>query len=404
LIGLILSIAGLISAGKKNEKGKGKAVAGIILSSVLIAGVVIFGAIYVARIREYVEDGTIPTVDVDDDLGGSSDDKRVKDITSRDWIEINSASYLTFGRKNSFTYYQSYTDLSDYYYTGTYEIYFGRDAVKELTGTYKDYGVTRSELNDLVDRNDDVELDDLVLLVLKNDGMWIDGENVKDEEWVSPYFGFYYNGSDRVLDLANMNQGTYFTFIPEEDYTSSYPAATSAVIPTDTTDETTWETETTEETTDWTSEETTRISDYEVVGDSLTGTVELTQGKWVDFAEADGGMSEYIEARYQKMNIETGTIFGLLVYKGDYSADIAKELAENSKESMETGDYSNVTMEKTTIGGYEAYTITGKYQDGMYLTVWYFVDSNNKLHYISVEYFGNDIDSYEMVRDTYRFG
>ena len=57
---------------------------------------------------------------------------------------------------------------------------------------------------------------------------------------------------------------------------------------------------------------------------------------------------------------------------------------------------------KTTMGGYQAYTITGQYQDGMYLTIWLFADSSNYLHYISVEYFESDRASYEMVRDTYR--
>ena len=41
------------------------------------------------------------------------------------------------------------------------------------------------------------------------------------------------------------------------------------------------------------------------------------------------------------------------------------------------------------------------YEDGMYLTVWYFVDEYTMLHYISVEYYDSDIASYEMVRDTY---
>ena len=72
-------------------------------------------------------------------------------------------------------------------------------------------------------------------------------------------------------------------------------------------------------------------------------------------------------------------------------------------QGMETdGSYSGITMEESKIGGYKAYSVTGQYSDGMYLTLWYFVDNNNKLHYISVEYFDSDIASYEMVRDTYR--
>ncbi len=53
LIGLILSIIGLISAGKKNEKGKGQAITGIIVSSVLIVAL-LFGAIAgVSDIKKY---------------------------------------------------------------------------------------------------------------------------------------------------------------------------------------------------------------------------------------------------------------------------------------------------------------------------------------------------------------
>ena len=53
LIGLILSIIGLISAGKKNEKGKGQAITGIIVSSVLIVAL-LFGAIVsVSDIKKY---------------------------------------------------------------------------------------------------------------------------------------------------------------------------------------------------------------------------------------------------------------------------------------------------------------------------------------------------------------
>ena len=403
LFGLIFSIIGLITAGKKNEKGKGKAVAGIILSSVLLVGIVILGAVYSAKVNDYLNDGDFPTIETDAPGGGSSDDRRVKKITSQNWVETHSESYLTFGRKNTFKYYQSYSDLTDYYYTGTYEIYFGNDAVKEITKTYKEYGVTKQELNDYVDRNKDVDIDDLMLLVLKNEGMWIDGENVKDEEWVSPYYGFYYNDSGIVLDLVNMNQATYFTFVPEDDYIISNPTTTVATTTEMTTETTemTSTTETSEETTEATTD-TSYSSEFELVGDSLTGTVELNQGTWGVWTEAPGSMDSYYEARYQRINLKTGTIFSLIVFTNTYTDSQAKEMAEYGKQGMETDDYTGVTMEETKIGGCKAYTVTGRYSDGMYLTTWYFVDNNNKMHYISVEYFDSDIASYEMVRDTYR--
>ena len=102
--------------------------------------------------------------------------------------------------------------------------------------------------------------------------------------------------------------------------------------------------------------------------------------------------------------METGTIINLSVFKDSYKPEAAQVLAEAAKTSMETDGYFNVSMETTTLGGVTAYTVTGQYQDGMYLTVWYFVDEYTMLHYVSVEYFDSDIASYEMVKDTYAMG
>ena len=91
------------------------------------------------------------------------------------------------------------------------------------------------------------------------------------------------------------------------------------------------------------------------------------------------------------------------VYKQLYDSTSTKAVADALKNSMESSA-KNVELKTTTIGGYSAYEISGQYQDGMYLNIWVFLDNNNKLHYISVEYFESDKVSYEMVRDTYRFG
>ena len=55
LISLILSIIGLISAGKKNERGKGQAITGIIISSVLIVTLLIGAIVGVADVKRYTK-------------------------------------------------------------------------------------------------------------------------------------------------------------------------------------------------------------------------------------------------------------------------------------------------------------------------------------------------------------
>ena len=112
-------------------------------------------------------------------------------------------------------------------------------------------------------------------------------------------------------------------------------------------------------------------------------------------------MDDYYESRYQRINRDTETILCVAVLSGNYDDGSAKAYAEIYKSAMESDSFFNITMEETKIGGYDAYTVTGQYQDGMYLTIWYFVDSHNRLHYISVEYYPDDYVSYEMVRDTY---
>ena len=113
-------------------------------------------------------------------------------------------------------------------------------------------------------------------------------------------------------------------------------------------------------------------------------------------------MDDYYDSRHQRYNRDTQTILCVSVLAGNYDSGSAKAYAEAYKTGMESDSFFKITMEQTRIGGYSAYTVTGQYQDGMYLTIWYFVDNNNRLHYISVEYFESDIVSYEMVRDTYR--
>jgi len=394
LFGLIFSIVGLISSKKKQEKGRGMAIAGIIVSAIILF-VVIFNIAYLgSEINNTLNEmGLIDSTDIivtTDDDEDEPDDKEEL-ITSINWIEKNSESYLTFGKRNSFKYYQSYTDTTDYYYTGKYELYFGEDAIKVITEDYDEYGLTKDEIESMYTRK---ELKNLVLLVLKNDGCWIDGENTRDEEWTSLYLGFFEDGSNKSLYLLNLGAVSYFDFVPEDDYEA--PAVTTTTTTYDTEETTTSETTAIVETS-----ATSDNSGAEAVGDDIAGYVYLTQGNWGYWTEAGVDPSDY-DAMYQRINLETGTIFNLSVYSGVYDAANLPVFADVLKENMESDTgYSGVTSKETTICGYRAYEVSGQYQDGMYLTIWIFIDKNGKMHYNSIEYFASDIASYNMFVDTY---
>ena len=78
-------------------------------------------------------------------------------------------------------------------------------------------------------------------------------------------------------------------------------------------------------------------------------------------------------------------------------------MADEFKDNMEESGYAASIVEKTTLSGYTAYIVSAQYEPGKYITAWYFVDEDLRMHYITVEYNDSDIASYELVKDTYTY-
>ena len=137
-------------------------------------------------------------------------------LEDHNWSEQNDGSYLVF-KSGAFTYYKDKNDKDNYFYTGHYKFYTGQDALDYVTEDLSDYGITKEEMQGVFDRNEKYDLSNFVCLVLENEECIIDGENTLDKTVVSPYYGFYLNdGVNKALDMANMNTGTYFYFVPED--------------------------------------------------------------------------------------------------------------------------------------------------------------------------------------------
>ena len=393
--GLIFSVIGLIVSGKKKEGGKGKAIAGIIMSVIMLASLVVFYCFgLLAPISDYVNTAstaspsrTARDTDITEDIDTPDYEKM---ILKNNWISVHDGSYMVFDKKNmTFKYYMTYTDTTDNYYSGKVRVYVGDDAMAYLTDDLSNLGVTRDEVRQMIRNNSDYNEDNLIVICCDHEELIKDGEKQDRDPYTVDYYGFYIQPEQDgktydILDICNMQAASYVTLIREDQY-SDFAGSNDPV------------------TTVSTTAETSDYSGYEIVGDPICGTIALTQGTWADWTEADGQSDMYL-SRYGKMNMETGTIINLSVFKDSYKPEAAQVLAEAAKTSMETDGYFNVSMETTTLGGVTAYTVTGQYQDGMYLTVWYFVDEYTMLHYVSVEYFDSDIASYEMVKDTYAMG
>ena len=146
----------------------------------------------------------------------------------------------------------------------------------------------------------------------------------------------------------------------------------------------------------------TEPDDFPKMGDSITGTVTLTYGTWEPWVGGDADEVDSLIANHQMQNVDTKTIIRLMTFDYVVDDDSFMEFVENNRQSMENEGAEITEYGETTIGGYDAYVMTGYYpDDDEYMTVWLFADNDNYLHGVAVDYNLSDIDAYAMVRDTY---
>ena len=412
IFGLIFSVIGLIVSGKKKEGGKGKAIAGIIMSVIMIILVIsVYVISFSSSLSNYIDKAEAVAESV---RSGSVDDDKdidyVKMIEKNNWITMGDNSYMVFDKKNkSFTYYQSYLDTSDNYYSGTYHIYAGQDAFDYITEDLDELGVEKDELRQMINMNEEYEMDNLICICLDYDELIVDGERQDREPWTIHYYGFYLTPEEdgetyNVLDVANMEAMSYVTFVLEKDFKDYFGSSANSAYGTDsvTTSDHITDPVTTSATDTYI--EPTYDGDTEVMGDSTTGYVFLTEGTWDYWTEADG-MGDYYLAREQRINRDTSAIINLTVmpqvYNKGEGVDISLIVESSVQSLQDSDDVTNAYYTKTTLGGFEAYEIYSQYKDGMILSVWYFYDNEDRLHYVSVEYYSSDIASYNMVKDTF---
>lgn len=180
---------------------------------------------------------------------------------------------------------------------------------------------------------------------------------------------------------------------------------------------------TTEETSEWTTaedtkrttEETTRETTEETsadtsatesksglyltsVGNAKTGTVALTQGKWVTFIEA-GGFSSDVAEHEQAKDVSTGAIIGLFVLNTSQDAETMGKL---QMAAMEQQGAKGVTGARVKLGGYDAVQAYGIYPDGMILVVWYFKGDDGQIRKVTVEFPSDKTESFAMVEKGYK--
>lgn len=215
-IGFIVSTIGVIIAFVKKQKGKVLGIIGMVLSLLMVICMILVIANsdkISDALDEYVEGQSF-----EEQLFDVSYEGKIEMISETEWIEKNSGSCLIFEADDNFKYYKDYHDLTNNYFTGTYEIHFGYEAMDIIEQRYSQYGYTADDICDKIEKERGVSgVKDFMVLVIHNDGCWIDGENTIDIKWDNVYMG-YYDDVKQIMDLTYLENDLGYYFVSSEKY------------------------------------------------------------------------------------------------------------------------------------------------------------------------------------------
>lgn len=134
------------------------------------------------------------------------------DIFNEKSYQVSDGSTIYFEEDGEFVWYQDDSNHGDNYYAGTFEVYLADDAEDYIVNELTDYGVTKEQLDDYYERNEESEIyreENFCCLVLHTEELIMEGKNYADESYDKHYMGFYCDG---YYDAAAMDSGQYVSF------------------------------------------------------------------------------------------------------------------------------------------------------------------------------------------------
>lgn len=130
-------------------------------------------------------------------------------IKNNSWIATD-GSEMKFGDGTMY-WYQTEGAYNDNYYYGKYEFYIGEEAINYITTELSSYGVTREEIEELFERNEEYNVENFVVFDMIYDGIVLNGVTTVPNRPQVPWYGFILNDYT-YLNVANMNTGSYYNF------------------------------------------------------------------------------------------------------------------------------------------------------------------------------------------------
>ena len=222
--GFIFSFIGLISASRKHQPGKGKAVAGLILSGIVILSLGSILAFSWGDLKKAYDNGNIKNpgdamqiIDNAVDREDTSNKKQIKKITGEKWVIIGDEPCIVFENGNTLKSFDSYKDTSNNYGVSKYKLYVGKDASFQITKMYSKemHGMTDSDIRDIIKNNSKITRDNLVLLILEDTVLYHDGKGTPYEKPQVILFGFYTDEPVPQLNLIDADNYTQYSYVCE---------------------------------------------------------------------------------------------------------------------------------------------------------------------------------------------
>ena len=220
--GFLCSLIGLFDSGRKHQPGRGKAIAGLILSGIIMFSLGTMIAFSYNDLKGAIENGEITSpldvlqiIDEAVDRQDSSYKTKVEAITKKDWT-YDHGPLLTFEKDGTYKLYQSPNDTENNYYSGKYHLYRGSDANNQVKVYYKRYHGADKRIDEIKKKYKNYKSDSYVCLILEKEHHWVDGKDTrKFDELPDIYFGFFddVNGDKLILIDVKAND-TEYNYIP----------------------------------------------------------------------------------------------------------------------------------------------------------------------------------------------
>ena len=161
-------------------------------------------------------------------------------IVNTKWIEKSEQRYLVFGSGKEFAMYTYYDDQSDNYAKGTYEMFFGKEALEKLKKDYNDGGMDEEDVKEMIDENPLYSEENFVIIVLNTKEQSIDGDKtIFNDGTGNIYAGFIVSGGEftKELNIRIFPVLMEYNYIPEEVYNEKFPPETESTEVTEDTEE-----------------------------------------------------------------------------------------------------------------------------------------------------------------------